>query len=36
MAAQIAAISSSAWNVVIPNSFSRARWWSSGDAGVIG
>ena len=36
MAAQIAAISSSAWKVVMPYSLRRLRWCSSGDAGVIG
>ena len=36
MAEQIAAISSSAWKVVTPNSFSRTRWWRMADAGVIG
>ena len=35
-AAQIAAISSSAWNVPTPSSPSRARRCKSGDAGVIG
>ena len=35
-AEQIAAISSSAWKVTTPNRDSRARTWSSGEAGVMG
>ena len=35
MAEQIAAISSSAWNVVTPNSFSFDKWCKIDDAGVI-
>jgi len=34
--AQIAAISSSAWNVLTPNSFRRESSWSMSLAGVIG
>ena len=36
MADAIAAISSSAWKVVIPNSLSRDRWCRMAEAGVIG
>ena len=36
MAEQIAAISSSAWKVTTPCSFSRASWCSRVEAGVIG
>src|SRR3546814_9804974 len=34
--AATAAISSSAWKIVMPNSFSRDRWWRIAEAGVIG
>ncbi len=36
IALPIAAISSSAWKVVTPYSFSRERWWRIAEAGVIG
>ena len=36
IAAQIAAISSSAWKVVMPYSLRRERWCRIGEAGVIG
>ena len=36
MAAPIAAISSSAWNVTTPNALRFARVWSRSEAGVMG